>query len=158
MSANVWTAGNLALSPWSGLVPLVAVGFAVLHILMGVFVGLARRKYRIAYPSLYAVPGTPRDYSTKDGASSKLVEGESPNVTESEAYAFNCVQRGHQNFLENAPMIVLLLLVSWPFPIVSGVAGFVQLVGRYLYFIGRLCAMLMARWMLVVSPLVGRWA
>jgi hypothetical protein len=51
-------------------------------------VGAARKKYNVRYPTMYA-----------DKASNK------------DADAFNCVQRGHQNTLENFPGFLALLLV-----------------------------------------------
>ena len=38
--------------------------------------------------------------------------------------AFNCVQRGHQNFLENVPCIIAMILLNWfTFPLISGICG-----------------------------------
>ncbi len=56
---------------------------------MSVKVGQARKKYGVKYPAMYA-----------DKASNK------------DADAFNCVQRGHQNTLENFPALLALLLVT----------------------------------------------
>ena len=84
-------------------------------------VGAARKKYGIPYPTLYAVPGTPREYgppkaeATAAGAPLAGAERKDANITAEEAYKFNCVQRAHQNSLENIPMIGLLALVSWGF-------------------------------------------
>lgn len=54
-----------------------------------------------------------------------------------EAEAFNCVQRGHQNFLENLPIFLgLQLLLASIFPRTA--AGLIVLwaVGRVVYFLG----------------------
>jgi glutathione S-transferase len=103
-------------------------------------VGAARKKYGIPYPTLYAVPGTPRDYAPpKEGvttAAAPLTEGKEPLITAEEAYKFNCVQRGHQNSLENIPIIGLLTLVSWGFPIPAGFALLSWSLGRVFYMRG----------------------
>jgi hypothetical protein len=56
---------------------------------MSVQVSLARKKYSIKYPDLYA-----NSENCKDEESRKL---------------FNCVQRGHQNALEREPRYVSAL-------------------------------------------------
>jgi glutathione S-transferase len=76
-------------------------------------VGAARKKYKVNYPNLYADKSNPS------------------------ADAFNCVQRGHQNSLENLPVFLSLLLVAgFRFPITAAVAGVVYNVGRIFYFRG----------------------
>ena len=70
---------------------------------MGICVGQARKKYGVTYPALYAVPGTKSDYSpvTEDTALLKEEkEKKEAVVSDQTAYEFNCIQRGHQNFLE----------------------------------------------------------
>lgn len=58
-------------------------------------------------------------------------------VSNEDAHAFNCVQRGHQNYLEQAPFLLALLLVSWPFyPLYAGAAGLVAVAARLVYFHG----------------------
>ena len=141
-TASVYTAGALASSPHSGLMPLVFFAMTAMHLWMGGMVGAARKKHRIPYPTLYAVPGTPRDYSPGEkkelaGASSADPSLGDNNVSDADAYAFNCVQRGHQNTLENMPVVVALLLVTWPaFPLPSAICGFIWIAGRVLYMIG----------------------
>jgi glutathione S-transferase len=101
-------------------------------------VGAARRKYGIPYPTLMAVPGTPREYGppkelkSTDAAAAPLSE----NITKEEAFAYNSVQRGHQNSIENYPIILALALVSWGFPIPSGFALLSWALGRIFYFNG----------------------
>lgn len=50
-----------------GLLLLLMNAVQVVHLCMGSMVGMARKKYGISYPSLYAVPGSKGDYSPKDG-------------------------------------------------------------------------------------------
>jgi glutathione S-transferase len=50
---------------------------------------------------------------------------------------FNCIQRGHQNSLENQPIFLALLATAGVFhPLTAGIAGFSYLLGRILYFTG----------------------
>lgn len=121
-----------ASDPYSILVPLVVVLFTIENIVFGVFVGQARKKYGIPYPTMYAVPGSKRYYSEEMKEETKLGE----TITDGEAYSFNLVQRGHQNTLENAPFFLALLLVAWPYPFFAGIAGFIYLVGRAVYMYG----------------------
>jgi hypothetical protein len=58
-----YVAGNLSLSVYSGLVPIALFLLQVVSQGMGICVGMARKKYGIEYPSLYAVPGTKRAYA-----------------------------------------------------------------------------------------------
>ena len=74
----------------------------------------ARKKYNVRYPAMYA--------NEADNKDAKL---------------FNCVQRGHQNFLEFLPMFFVLLLVGGlQYPRIAGALGFVYIVARYFYFKG----------------------
>ena len=142
MSALVYT-GTLysASQPASAAVPLAFVLFLLAHIAMGVAVGGARRKHGIPYPTMYAVAGSPRYYAAAMRPSAKRGAGEAatpPDVLISgdEAFAFNSVQRGHQNFVENAPFVLAALVGAWPFPIIAAVAAAVHLAGRALYLSG----------------------
>jgi glutathione S-transferase len=122
--------------PWAALlVPLVIVLFNIMHIVFGALVGQARTKYGIPYPTAYAVPGSERYYDPSmapENPTTKFDEYIQPE----EAYAFNLVQRGHQNTIENAPFFLALLIVAWPFPLAAGLAGLLYLVGRALYMYG----------------------
>ncbi|KAL4458539.1 hypothetical protein ABPG75_013404 [Micractinium tetrahymenae] len=104
----------LELSPAHGAVGLVVVGAAAIHsIWMGMKVGQARRKYDVTYPALYAPAGHKNEIE------------------------FNCIQRAHQNSLENLPTFYALLLTAGArFPISAAVAGAVVLLGRIAYFNG----------------------
>ncbi len=89
----------------------------------------ARKTYKIPFPTMYAVPGTPKEYCPGGGPREM--------ISEEEAYAFNCIQRGHQNTVENMPSFVALLLLNWfTFPLVSGICGFVWIIGKMLYMAG----------------------
>ena len=135
---NYTYTGPLTLGQWSCLlVPLVVILFTVENLVFGGFVMNARAKYGIPFPTMYAVPGSPRYYA--DSMKPEKKEGDpvfSENITNEEAFAFNSVQRGHQNTIENAPFFLALLLIAWPFPLFSGIAGLLYLVGRALYMYG----------------------
>lgn len=74
---------------------------------MGGKVGAARKKYGIKYPKLYA------------------------ESTDKFANEFNCVQRGHQNTIENYTMYVVFQLLSGvEYPLVSAAAGATYMLGR----------------------------
>ena len=126
--------------PASGAVPLAFVLFLVATIVMGGMVGAARRKFNIPYPTMYAIAGTPRYYAlamrpAKKGAGETALPPDAL-ITEAEAYGFNCVQRGHQNFVENAPFVLAALVGAWPFPIIAAGALVLHLFGRILYMVG----------------------
>lgn len=106
---------TLEISSWFGLVILVVVAALLLHQgWMAFQVGKARREYDVPYPTMYAD------------------EEKCPN-----AKMFNCVQRGHQNSLENLPgFLTLLILAGTLFPVSASLAGIEFLIGRVLYFNG----------------------
>nr|CAD7445812.1 unnamed protein product [Timema bartmani] len=89
-----------------GYVVLVAASSTFVIMWKAIQVGKARKKYNIQYPTMY-----------------------SPDNVQ-----FNCVQRAHQNTLENYPQfLTLLLLGGLEWPIVSAVGGAVWLLGRIVY-------------------------
>lgn len=97
-----------------GWVLVVLVINLLLNQWMGLQVGKARKQYKVFYPTMYAVESENKD-----------------------AKLFNCVQRGHQNFLEFMPtFLVLLLLGGLQYPVVAAVLGAVYNVGRVQYFTG----------------------
>jgi len=50
---------------------------------------------------------------------------------------FNCVQRGHQNYLEGLPGFLLTLgIAGVQFPLISSALGVIYLAGRIVYAIG----------------------
>nr|CAD1837609.1 unnamed protein product [Ananas comosus var. bracteatus] len=72
-----------------GYVVLVLVLYSFLNLWMAFQVGKARKKYKVFYPTMYAVESENKD-----------------------AKLFNCVQRGHQNSLESMPVFFVMLLVG----------------------------------------------
>ncbi|GIL94010.1 hypothetical protein Vretimale_351 [Volvox reticuliferus] len=107
--------GMPALPNEFGLVAgVVAASWIVHHGFMAVKVIQARKKYKVAYPALYATTE------------------ECPNPEHRNA--FNCIQRGHQNSLENQPIFLALLVTAGlKHPITAAAAGVIYLVGRVLY-------------------------
>jgi glutathione S-transferase len=167
---NTYVAGALALSPGSGAVPIVVALIFVMHTWMGIMVGQARRRFGVPYPTLYAVPGTLRNYApVKDKseaggsggsatAASALTGGSAHAdlIGNEDAYHFNCVQRGHQNTVENLPAVIAMLLVCWlTFPAYAAGCGAIWVVGRVLYmrvFPGRARAARLLAHTLTVRP------
>ncbi|PIA63805.1 hypothetical protein AQUCO_00201261v1, partial [Aquilegia coerulea] len=97
-----------------GCVVLVLVLYCFLNFYMAFQVGAARKKYKVFYPTLYALESENKD-----------------------AKLFNCVQRGHQNSLEMMPMFFLMLsLGGLQHPIIASALGFLYTVGRFFYFKG----------------------
>jgi glutathione S-transferase len=142
-NVSVYTAGQLFATPNSGLMPIVIVSIFFLDLWMGIMVALARKKYNIQYPTLYAVAGTtryspPSKTETEAISSSPLTTDKTKDIiSEADAYAFNCVQRGHQNTLEKIPVVVAMLLITWhSFPLPAAICGFVWIAGRVLYMLG----------------------
>lgn len=72
-----------------GYVALVLVFYCFLNLWMGAQVGMARKRYNVPYPTLYAIESENKD-----------------------AKRFNCVQRGHQNSLEMMPMYFILMILG----------------------------------------------
>lgn len=96
---------------------VVAISTLVHHGYMAFKVTAARKKYGIKYPHLYA------DASN------------CPN--EEFRHRFNCVQRGHQNCIENeAPFLALLIAAGLKHPITASVAGLTYVAGKILYMQG----------------------
>eukprot|EP01024_Parvocaulis_polyphysoides_P070936 TRINITY_DN878_c0_g1_i1.p1 TRINITY_DN878_c0_g1~~TRINITY_DN878_c0_g1_i1.p1 ORF type:complete len:150 (-),score=18.18 TRINITY_DN878_c0_g1_i1:155-604(-) len=109
---------QIDITPSFGYVLLTAgASFVVHNVWMTYYVIAARKKYGVKYPDLYA---------TKDNGSS-----------EANMKAFNCVQRGHQNSIENLPSFYTLLILSGlKYPVTASVLGAVTVLGRMLYFQG----------------------
>ncbi|KAK3097173.1 hypothetical protein FSP39_007113 [Pinctada imbricata] len=89
-----------------GWVVLVAISSIFMCMWKGFKVGAARKKYEVPYPTMYS------DHSEQ----------------------FNCIQRAHQNTLENYPQFLVLLVFGGLFaPKISAVAGLVWMAGRIMY-------------------------
>jgi len=118
---------------WYFLIPLTILLFNIVNMIFGGVVVQARTKYGIPYPTMYAVPGSPRYYDE----SMKSSDQKSDTITEEEAFAFNNIQRGHQNCIENAPFFFAVLLAgSGTYPMIAGIAGLLYVIGRALYMYG----------------------
>lgn len=97
-----------------GYVVLVAVLYSFLNFFMAAQVGKARKRYKVFYPTMYALESENKD-----------------------AKVFNCVQRGHQNSLEMMPLFfVFLVLGGLRHPCISAGLGLLYTVSRYFYFKG----------------------
>ncbi|KAG0547946.1 hypothetical protein BDA96_01G124500 [Sorghum bicolor] len=111
---EVAMAASIEVNNEYGYVVLVLVAYAVLNFWMSFQVGKARRKYKVFYPTMYAVESENKD-----------------------AKLFNCVQRGHQNSLEMMPLFfVVLLLGGLQHPVVAAGLGALYTVARFFYFTG----------------------
>ncbi|KAA0196408.1 Microsomal glutathione S transferase [Fasciolopsis buskii] len=99
----------LCIPRYYGGIILVGVGAVGLNIYFSKRVMKARKEHNVEYPLLY--------HPTNN--------------------AFNCVQRGHQNYLEMLPQFFMLLFIGGlRYPRTFSVCGSIFLVGRLLYFIG----------------------
>ncbi|GAB4822556.1 hypothetical protein N2152v2_009602 [Parachlorella kessleri] len=89
---------------------VLGVGLAAAFVVNG---WMAGRVMKVPYPALYA-------------------DSSNPN-----AKVFNCVQRGHQNCLEQLPtFLVLNFIAGLRYPVPTAVAGLVWITGRIHYFLG----------------------
>ncbi|OQR80691.1 hypothetical protein ACHHYP_17298 [Achlya hypogyna] len=101
------------LQPEHGYVILVGVLTGFVNAWAGMKVGSARKLYDIKYPQMYA-------------------EKADKNFN-----AFNCVQRAHQNLVENLPVHFMLLATSSLFrPGYAAIAGLVRVLGFIAYVQG----------------------
>jgi len=100
---------SIEVQPEFGYVILVAILSIFMIMWKGIRVGQARKKMDIPYPQMY---------SDKDPL-------------------FNCIQRAHQNTLENYPQFLLLLFIAGlECPVYSAIAGLVWVLGRIAYALG----------------------
>eukprot|EP00047_Mylnosiga_fluctuans_P003958 m.231952 g.231952 ORF g.231952 m.231952 type:complete len:149 (-) comp12282_c0_seq1:40-486(-) len=108
----------LKIDPEYGYVVLTATATAFVFTWMGFRVGGARKKYGVQYPKLYA------DASDCGGKQQDI-------------NTFNCIQRAHQNSLENLPQFLALLVFGGAnYPAIAALAGVIYLAGRVAYVLG----------------------
>ncbi|KAG1710788.1 hypothetical protein DVH05_013513 [Phytophthora capsici] len=104
---------QVELQPAHGFVPLLVVLLLFVNFWAGIKVGKARKLYGVEYPQMYA------EQSDKN------------------AKAFNCVQRGHQNIMENIPIFLALMFTSSIYrPQIAAIASFVRILGFIAYMRG----------------------
>ncbi|EDQ90427.1 uncharacterized protein MONBRDRAFT_31833 [Monosiga brevicollis MX1] len=102
-----------------GYVGLVAIEHLIVCLYFSFRVGGARKKWKIGYPTMYARPGDGKCTTKKD------------------ADLFNCVQRAHQNLLENTPtFLTLLFLAAIKYPLYTAIGGQVYVASRFFYALG----------------------
>merc|ERR1712062_408663 len=90
-----------------GLVGLSMIFNLYILMYLGIQVGKARKKYGVDYPNMYADPAHCKD----------------PKM----ANIFNCIQRAHQNSIEQQPtFLTTVALCSMKYPLVAGVSAFVM--------------------------------
>ncbi|CAM9803525.1 unnamed protein product, partial [Chrysoparadoxa australica] len=109
--------------PEHGYPILVGVASGFIITWAGFGVGMARKKYKIPYPQASSA-ASPLPSSCCILYSSNPV-------------AFNCIQRAHQNCLENYPLFIMLLgISSVARPTAAAVLGGIRLAGFILYVKG----------------------
>ncbi|CAD5116570.1 DgyrCDS5449 [Dimorphilus gyrociliatus] len=92
-----------------GYVILTAVGSQLVNTWLGIKVGKARKQYGVKYPIMYSC------------------ENGGDNI-------FNCIQRAHQNTLENNPSFLTLLLIAGiEYPRFAAGAGGIYILGKIAY-------------------------
>mmetsp|Transcript_3461 Transcript_3461/g.12481 ORF Transcript_3461/g.12481 Transcript_3461/m.12481 type:complete len:145 (+) Transcript_3461:134-568(+) len=105
---------SIEVAPEYGYVVLAVVAHEFVLMFGAGLVMSARDKYGVKYPNLYASKA-----ETK------------------EAEKFNCVQRGHQNTLENVPMfLAFALLGGLQHPLACAVGAMLYNFGKALYMYG----------------------
>ncbi|RLN52051.1 hypothetical protein BBJ28_00021775 [Nothophytophthora sp. Chile5] len=113
---------QLELQPAHGFVPLLVVLLLFVNLWAGHKVGAARKKYGVEYPQV------------KYGC---MFVQYGEDQSDKNAKAFNCVQRGHQNILENIPTFLVLFLLSAIYrPQIAAIAGLVRILSFVVYMRG----------------------
>jgi len=121
----LYIAGNLQNSKWSGFSLILIVLIWIQNAYFGIKVGKARQKYNVQYPNMYAYPGLKQSSEAEN------------LIGDDDATKFNCVQRAHQNHLEQLPCFLALFFGGmFSFPMVTGFATIVWILGRYAYACG----------------------
>ena len=88
-------------------------GSFAMNVYLTINVAMARKKYGITYPALYAPPGHKHEV------------------------AFNSVQRAHQNTLESYSFVMLNMCMNGlVYPVTSAAFGAIYCVGRVIYGYG----------------------
>ncbi len=106
-----------------GLVVLATMGSYVATIMIGGKVMKGRKQYGVEYPNMYA--------SVVETADGKVLTNAKD---EKSAEKFNCIQRGHQNALENHyAIMVLTVLGGLAMPKVAAGSLGLWTAGAYLY-------------------------
>ena len=96
---------------------LAAAGASVLNAYHAIVTGQARKAAKYPYPTPYAP-----------------LDAQNTSIT---AYAFNCAQRAHANYLEQLPTFLTTLLLSGlKYPVVSAGLGATWVVARTIYLVG----------------------
>lgn len=135
-TCSVWTALSVTVTPWSGLVPLGVFILFLVNLWMAFQVGAARKKYGVKYPTLYAVAGQERAASDEATKLESAAAQPSAVLSAEDAIKFNSVQRGHQNSIENYPLVLASAIIAWGFPIPAGFALISWSLGRIPYMLG----------------------
>lgn len=92
-----------------GYVIMTGVGAIFMVMWKGIRVGKARKEHGVQYPDMYSQDNK----------------------------VFNCIQRAHQNTLENMPQFMFLLTMGGlSSPRLSAAAGWVWIAGRVVYALG----------------------
>jgi glutathione S-transferase len=122
---------TLKLQPAYGWVIVDAIFSIFILKWMALSVGMARKRFGIEYPNLYAIPGISK--RARNPEYKTLLEA----IPDEDCNAFNCYQRAHQNTLENYPEFLVLLLVGGlQYPLIASVSGLFWNVGKILYAVG----------------------
>merc|ERR1712217_20526 len=88
----------------------------VMNLFLTIQVSIARKRYDVQYPNLYAPANHPKPEA---------------------AYKFNCVQRAHQNTLESWSMVMVTMFATGlVYPVPAAAAGTTWVLGRFVYGFG----------------------
>jgi glutathione S-transferase len=137
-------AASIELTREYGYVVLVLVAYSFLNLWMGLQVGKARRKYKVSYPTMYAVESENKDaklfncVQVRAPAHPKILPPPPPLTLGSiSLWRRWREQRGHQNSLEVMPLFfAMLLLGGLRHPAAAAGLGALYTVARLFYFTG----------------------